>query len=309
MRRRSKKVEESYAEKKAAAEALEATYQQIPAWRELVDAFKEQEKEIEALSGKKKQLEEINGAIIRAEKEKRDEEAKRAELTEEMKGLTERLSAIQTAQKEAVQLQEKLGVIQTTMAQAENQKGKTKQIAALLTRQSRETKAMQDQYQLFLAKDEELRSETSHYNQNLAGILAENLADDEACPVCGSLHHPVLAQKASATLSADDLEILGEARNKEYASYQTLAASLQSLQEQLQNLHDDLGIATDQYEAFAAALESQMNDQARAEKTLLAEIEAVKALLTNRICCRDNCRQPKRRAKRRIQPSRSRFPP
>ncbi|CZQ80095.1 Hypothetical protein Tpal_35 [Trichococcus palustris] len=274
-----KKAEESYADKKAAAEMLETTYQQIPVWRELVDALKEQEKEIEALIGKKKQLDIFNGNIIQAEKDKRDGEVKRAELSEGMKGLTDSLSSIQAAQKEAVQLQETLGGIRTTMAQSENQKGKTKQIAALLTRQIRETRAMQEQYQLFLAKDEELRNETSHYNQNLAGILAENLADDEACPVCGSRHHPVLAQKASATLSVDELEVLGEARNKEYASYQTLAASLQSLQEQLQALHDELGIATDQYETFAASLEIRMNDQARAEKTLLAEIEAVKALL------------------------------
>jgi len=272
-------IEAMYAEKKEAAAALEATYQQIPFWREAVDALKEQEKEIIALAEKKKQLAALNGNITGAEKEKRIAEAKRDERIEELKGLSEGLASIAAAQKEAVLLQETLGSIRSARLQTENKKTKTGQIALFLIRKTGEIQAMQNQYQLFLAKDEELRNQTSLYNKNLAGILAENLVEGEDCPVCGSPHHPALAEKASSTLNAEGLESLGQERNTEYAVYQTSAASLQNIQEQLQTLYDALNIEADHYESFAASLEILLNDQADSEKNVLAAIKINQELL------------------------------
>ncbi|MCD8027806.1 MAG: SMC family ATPase [Erysipelotrichaceae bacterium] len=52
------------------------------------------------------------------------------------------------------------------------------------------------------------QKEDENFKRQQAGIMALDLKDNEPCPVCGSLHHPHLAQLSSHVLSANELEEL-----------------------------------------------------------------------------------------------------
>ena len=62
------------------------------------------------------------------------------------------------------------------------------------------------------------RHEDELFRRQQAGILASHLKDNEPCPVCGSTHHPHLAELEKQVLSSRELEQLSqqvEAKNSE----------------------------------------------------------------------------------------------
>ncbi len=60
----------------------------------------------------------------------------------------------------------------------------------------------------FENKEKEYEDATSKYFASLAGVLAENLQDGLACPVCGSQDHPVPAFKEKEARDEKELEVL-----------------------------------------------------------------------------------------------------
>jgi exonuclease SbcC len=74
--------------------------------------------------------------------------------------------------------------------------------------------------------------------ENLAFQLAENLVEEQACPVCGSLHHPHLAQKPSTTLDTQSKihtqESLIQTNKKELSSITAEKNKIMGIVQQLE---------------------------------------------------------------------------
>ena len=60
----------------------------------------------------------------------------------------------------------------------------------------------------------EVLEKEKEFFKEQAGILAENLKENEPCPVCGSLHHPNLAIKSTSVLTKEELDNLKEKEEK-----------------------------------------------------------------------------------------------
>ena len=69
-----------------------------------------------------------------------------------------------------------------------------------------------------------------------AGILAEGLKEGMACPVCGSVHHPVLAEKCSEEISKESVDQKKAAADEAEKNVRNCSAMAGSLKEQLEQL-------------------------------------------------------------------------
>ena len=67
------------------------------------------------------------------------------------------------------------------------------------------------------------------FRDGQAGILAEKLKDGEACPVCGSTHHPVLAHRPDHVPTEKELDSASKELERARAEREKSAANAGSL--------------------------------------------------------------------------------
>ncbi len=187
--------------------------------------IREQLAEIEIFAEKKKEAarQEENASRLRQEKEEKQE--LRAETEKEIRGLEEELSRLSDAGagverlkaakekcdemlKRAEQLSDEMQGAEHAQAQLEE---KRLAYAAAASHAEQKAAEYRKAYRLFL--DEQ------------AGILASQLSNGEACPVCGSTHHPQPAKLTEGALSREQLE-------EERAALETLEKKANTLSEE-----------------------------------------------------------------------------
>lgn len=114
-----------------------------------------------------------------------------------------------------------------------------------------------------------------------AGILAEGLKEGMACPVCGSVHHPVLAEKCSEEISKESVDQKKAAADEAEKNVRNYSAMAGSLKEQLERLKKK----AEQMEKDAEWVKERLQKEIRtcgeelkkAEETLVQREKLVKA--------------------------------
>lgn len=142
-------------------------------------------------------------------------------------------------------------------------------------------KKAQEEY--LTAGEEAQTAEKEYLHQNKlfldgqAGILAEDLKDNEPCPVCGSVHHPSPAQKTLFVPTEDELKAAKEKADKlsKTASQKSESASvLKKSCDMLEDvIRDSVSTLFTEAGEEITDLSSKINEELGASKKRLEEIQ------------------------------------
>ncbi len=191
-------------------------------------------------------------------------------LNEKMKNIYEKEKDVELSEKELI---EKITVLKKSMSDLKNKPqekanayaeinvlmGLYKDAREVLkeydSEKSKRTDALQkskEEYGLRLDEYESASKELIHAEKvmesNRAGILAKNLKEGQKCPVCGSIHHPELAEMAEETVTEEEFKTkksekdeAERKKNDARASYEAGKGALEEFEEQtIKNARDCL---------------------------------------------------------------------
>lgn len=172
---------------------------------------------------------EIINKILPKEDKKKDIEKEISQKQKVLQDISEKIELGNKREEKFKQILELLEIIKVQFQKySELKDGKTeledkiKKLQVIIKEQENK-KIASENAQKLEAEWEKLSTEVlekeKEFFREQAGILAENLKENEPCPVCGSLHHPNLAIKSTSVLTKEELDNL---KKKEEKSRKTL---------------------------------------------------------------------------------------
>ena len=236
-----KAVQENLEQAEQRQQAVQSTAQEAQALLPQAEEAKRQkvilEQQLpryEELEQKQADLRQTNQAIQRREKELSDTKNRLSTLAEELTVMqTEAgsLGDVSVALAEARHREEQLHLQKTTIQNLQRQ---LTDYGKLLDRLAR----AQEAYVAAWETAEQRQAEYVHKNRAFldaqAGILARDLTEGQPCPVCGSLHHPVLAEASAEAPDQAAVELAKQAADQasqETSEKSAAAAALRGQQE------------------------------------------------------------------------------
>lgn len=252
--------------------ALEETRQQ---WTDLQTAAAQRKRELEAARSREPEakekearlhveqdrlqqydrLEELKRQKNEAEKKQASDEAARKKSEEGRKSLTQQIQDCRQKIKEKEALAGKAAALSGEKERLRSQGAEYNELKTLLEayeEASEKWNRAAVTYQAACGKEQELgesyRRQHRAFLDDQAGILAAELAENQPCPVCGSLHHPLPAVKTDDAPTRETVEqsqkrweesktAMDEAGRKAAALRGTRDSSLQHMEEKAKGLN------------------------------------------------------------------------
>ena len=249
---------------KKAAEDLERLQPSLAPLKEAKDAAESRQPERERLQERVTtlknslpeydKLETLRGDVLRKEKAARDLELKLRANRESVENTRASISGLE---KELAELGDAGAKRQELIAQLDKLSDRQEDLQKV-GRSVKELSLLADTFEkakkAYLAADGDYRNVSDDYESKnraflneQAGIIAETLADNEPCPVCGSTHHPRKACKSVEAPSQAELERLKKAvsaaeleRNERSASSSQARGKFEEKQSAVQSLVEEL---------------------------------------------------------------------
>lgn len=214
--KRKKTLEETRQQWTKLQAAAEQRKQELEAARSREPEAKEKETRLHVEQDRLQQydrLEELKQQKAEAEKKQASDEAARKKLEEGRKALTQQIQDCRQKIKEKEALAGKAAALSGEKERLRSQGAEYNELKTLLEayeEASEKWSRAAVTYQAACGKEQEFgesyRRQHRAFLDDQAGILAAELAENQPCPVCGSLHHPSPAMKTDDAPTRETVE-------------------------------------------------------------------------------------------------------
>ena len=256
--KRKKALEETRQQWTKLQAAAEQRKQELEAARSREPEAKEKEARLHVEQDRLQQydrLEELKQQKTEAEKKQVSDEAARKKLEEGRKALTQQIQDCRQKIKEKEALAGKAAALSGEKERLRSQGAEYNELKTLLEAYEEASEKWNRAaaiYQAACGKEQEFgesyRRQHRAFLDDQAGILAAELAENQPCPVCGSLHHPSPAMKTDDAPTRETVEqsqkrweesktAMDEAGRKAAALRGTRDSSLQHMEEKAKGLN------------------------------------------------------------------------
>ena len=256
--KRKKALEETRQQRTKLQAAAEQRKQELEAARSREPEAKEKEARLHVEQDRLQQydrLEELKQQKIEAEKKQASDEAARKKLEEGRKALTQQIQDCLQKIKEKEALAGKAAALSGEKERLRSQGAEYNELKTLLEAYEEASEKWNRAaaiYQAACGKEQEFgesyRRQHRAFLDDQAGILAAELAENQPCPVCGSLHHPSPAMKTDDAPTRETVEqsqkrweesktAMDEAGRKAAALRGNRDSSLQHMEEKAKGLN------------------------------------------------------------------------
>lgn len=256
--KRKKALEETRQQWTKLQAAAEQRKQELEAARSREPEAKEKEARLHVEQDRLQQydrLEELKQQKTEAEKKQASDEAARKKLEEGRKSLTQQIQDCRQKIKEKEALAGKAAALSGEKERLRSQGAEYNELKTLLEAYEEALEKWNRAavtYQAACGKEQEFgesyRRQHRAFLDDQAGILAAELAENQPCPVCGSLHHPSPAVKTDDAPTRETVEqsqkrweesktAMDEAGRKAAALRGTRDSSLQHMEEKAKGLN------------------------------------------------------------------------
>lgn len=256
--KRKKTLEETRQQWTKLQTAAEQRKQELEAARSREPEAKEKEVRLHVEQDRLQQydrLEELKQQKTEAEKKRDSDEAARKKLEEDRKALAQQIQDCRQKIKEKEALAGKAAALSGEKERLRSQGAEYNELKTLLEAYEEASEKWSRAaaiYQAACGKEQEFgefyRRQHRAFLDDQAGILAAELAENQPCPVCGSLHHPSPAMKTDDAPTRETVEqsqkrweesktAMDEAGRKAAALRGTRDSSLQHMEEKANGLN------------------------------------------------------------------------
>lgn len=213
---------------------------QLDTFRAKLSALNYEEKSFLEITEKEKTIQTAkdtrNQLLIDIEKMKEEE----LDLENQIKSLKEELNHLEAWRGELEEIKNSKDTLKKEIHEQEMQEKTIEKVIQLqkeLKKDLKENKELTIDYQ---HAENQYRKAREQYFSNLAGVLAQDLEKDQACPVCGSTAHPIPASLKEELVSQEELKELEIVRERKQSNQQKSSVKIDKIAEKIKEEYSNL---------------------------------------------------------------------